>query len=67
MIFFQALIYILSLYFLFGIFYGIWFIRKGAQRLDQKMIGANWKIRLLLFPAAMGLWPLLMKLKNRQQ
>lgn len=67
MIFIQVFIYTLLFYILSGVLYGLWFILKGVERLDQKTVGAGWKLRLLLFPAAVGLWPLLINLINRNR
>lgn len=51
------------LYLSIGLLFGLWFVFRGADRLDHNMHGASWRTRLLLLPASMGLWvALLIKL-----
>ncbi len=46
-------------YVFIGLIFGLWFIIKGAQRLDEGMQEAKWGMRLILLPASIGLWPVL--------
>ncbi len=48
------------LYFGIGLLFGLWFVFRGADRLDHNMHGASWRARLLLLPASMGLWVVLL-------
>lgn len=46
-------------YLLVGIGFGAWFAARGAGRLDPIAAGGSWGFRLLVFPAAVALWPYL--------
>ena len=48
-------------YLLAGLFFGVWFVFRGVQKIDGGMEGGSWKLRLLLLPGSMALWPLLLK------
>ena len=48
-------------YLLIGFIYGLWFVFKGAQKLDDGMSGAKVGLCLLLLPGSIALWPLLIK------
>ena len=51
-----------------GLAFGIWFVFKGADQLDDQMHGVSWRTRLLLLPGASALWVVLLNkhLKNRK-
>ncbi len=46
-------------YFLIGALFGVWFVLKGAAKLDEGVKGAPWHFRLVLFPGSCLLWPVL--------
>ncbi|HMQ47425.1 MAG TPA: hypothetical protein PKA00_08645 [Saprospiraceae bacterium] len=43
-----------------GLLFGAWFVFRGVDRLDPNIHGASWRTRLLLLPAAAGLWIVLL-------
>lgn len=47
-------------YLVLGLLFGVWFVFRGADRLDPNMHGASWRTRLLLLPASAGLWIVLL-------
>ena len=51
---------ILSIYFGFGLLFGIYFIVKGASRIDPLIADSKFKVRLLLAPGAIATWPVLL-------
>lgn len=42
-----------------GALFATWFAATGAQRMDKGVEGTSWKLRLLLLPGAVLLWPVL--------
>jgi len=60
--------YIFYLYLLLGLLFGLWFVFRGASRVDPNMKEAGWILRLLLLPGTIGLWPILyLKTKNAKR
>ena len=60
--------YIFYLYPLLGLPFGLWFVFRGASQVDPNMKETGWKLRLLLLPGAIGLWPILyLKTKNAKR
>lgn len=59
MILAQIFVIIFYAYFSVGLVFGIWFVFRGADKLDTNMHGSSWQTRLLLLPASAGLWPVL--------
>lgn len=57
----QILLYGAYAYLGLGLIFGIWFVLKGAEQIDENMHGATWPTRLLLLPASIALWVLLFK------
>ena len=53
-------VYAFYLYLLLGLAFGFWFAFRGVHRVDAGMKDANWKLRLLLLPGSMALWPVLL-------
>ena len=51
---------ILGVYFLIGLIFGIAFITKGCVVVEPAVKGSGFRVRLLLLPGAIGLWPLLL-------
>lgn len=61
----SILLYLLSIYVLIGIVFAIYFVTKGAARLDADTKGSTIMFRLLIFPGSVALWlPLLLRLKK---
>jgi len=52
---------LLGIYFLIGLLFSLWFVIRGAAKLDENAVEANWKLKLLWLPAAIALWPILLK------
>lgn len=48
---------ILGIYFAIGLLFGIYFLFKGATKIDPLMIDTKKKIRFLLFPGVVVTWP----------
>ena len=48
------------IYLLKGFLFGLWFVFKGVDRIDEQMQGASWRTRLLLLPGTMALWIVLL-------
>lgn len=53
-------LYAFGLYLILGFIFSLWFVFKGAHRLDENLSGASTSIRLLLIPGTIGLWPILL-------
>lgn len=49
----------LGIYFVIGILFGIYFIFKGAPKIDPIMLNTKKKVRILLFPGIVATWPFL--------
>ncbi|MFK7732606.1 MAG: hypothetical protein AB8B48_13385 [Pseudomonadales bacterium] len=47
-------------YCLLGVLFGVFFLFKGHKAIDPSSDGASFGARLIWFPAAVALWPLLM-------
>lgn len=63
----QILLYILYGYLGLGLIFGLWFVFKGAERIDENMHGASRATRLLLLPASIALWVVLLKKSLKQK
>ena len=50
---------ILGIYFSFGFLFGLYFIIKGAPKIDSLMLNTKKKVRVLLFPGIVATWPFL--------
>lgn len=42
-----------------GLLFGIFFVTRGAQRIDPQAVGGSWGFRLAILPATAALWPVL--------
>ena len=49
----------LGIYFAIGFLFGIFFIIKGAPKIDPIMLNTKKKVRILLFPGIVTTWPFL--------
>ena len=49
----------LGVYFGIGFLFGLYFIIKGAPKIDPLMADTKKKVRFLLFPGVVATWPLL--------
>jgi len=50
---------VLGVYFLIGLLFGIYFLIKGAVKIDPLMAASKKKVRFLLFPGVVATWPFL--------
>lgn len=44
-----------------GLLFGLWFIFKGIYKIDSGANGTSIGFRLLIFPGAIILWPVLLR------
>jgi hypothetical protein len=51
---------LITLYLLMGLAFGLWFFFTGHGVIDNSSVASAWYTRLLLTPAAILLWPLLL-------
>lgn len=56
----NLIVTLLGLYFAVGAAFALVFITLGAGRIDPDAKGMPLQARLMVFPGAMGLWPLIM-------
>ena len=56
----QILLYGAYAYLGLGLIFGLWFVFKGAEQMYENMHGTSWPTRLLLLPASIALWVLLL-------
>jgi len=50
---------ILGIYFLIGLLFGVYFLFKGATKMDPLLANSKKKVRFLLFPGVIVIWPVL--------
>ncbi len=55
-----GLLLLFYLYLGIGLLFGLWFVFKGVDQVDEQMHGAFWRTRLLLLPGTVGLWVVLL-------
>ncbi len=53
-------VYTFYAYLMIGLLFAAWFILKGVDKIDENMHGTNWKLRILLLPGSVLLWPFLL-------
>jgi len=53
-------IFLLSAYVVLGVFFSLYFLFSGYQKLDNSADTAGLAVRLLWLPAALALWPVLL-------
>lgn len=58
----ETLVLAIGLYFAVGVFVGLIFMFGGAGRIDPaaKGKGLPFRVRLLIFPGIVGLWPIML-------
>ena len=52
---------LLGLYAALGLLFGLLFVGRGVERLDPAAHGASVGFRLIILPASIALWPLLLR------
>ncbi len=50
---------ILGIYFAIGLLFGLYFLLKGATKIDPLMLDTKKKVRVLLLPGVIATWPFL--------
>lgn len=50
----------IGIYFGIGFLFGLFFIFKGASKIDPLMTDTKKKVRFLLFPGVVATWPFLL-------
>ena len=68
MILIEMFLTVLAVYFGIGVLFGIYFIIKGAVKIDPQLEDSKWSVRLLLLPGTIAMWPFLTSklLKSKQ-
>jgi len=54
------LVHLFEIYLALGLLFALGFVVKGVQRVDPLAQSGTWGFRLLIFPGALALWPLLL-------
>ncbi|MBI1224435.1 MAG: hypothetical protein GC192_04280 [Bacteroidetes bacterium] len=54
-------VYGFYLYLTIGLMFSVWFVVKGVDKVDGGVSGSPWKLRLLLLPGSVLLWPVLLR------
>ncbi|MDX2247225.1 MAG: hypothetical protein SF052_10635 [Bacteroidia bacterium] len=52
---------LLGLYLLAGLVFGVYFVFKGVEKIDEGAQGTRWGFRLLILPGTIALWPILLR------
>jgi hypothetical protein len=52
---------LLALYAGLGLLFALAFVTRGIERIDPGAVGATWGFRLIVLPASIALWPLLLQ------
>lgn len=55
------LVHLLYVYAALGVLFALMFVFFGVQKVDRQAAGTGILFRLLIFPASVALWPLLLK------
>ena len=50
-----------AVYLFCGLVFSIPFVMKGANKIDEGTHGATWGFRVIILPASIVFWPLLLK------
>ena len=48
---------ILGVYFAIGLLFGLYFLLKGANKIDPLMLNTKKRVRVLLLPGVIATWP----------
>ena len=54
-------LFILGAYYFLGFLFGIYFIIKGAPKIDPLMHNTKKRVRVLLFPGIVATWPFMIR------
>jgi len=50
----------LGAYLVLGVIFALWFVLRGVQRVDRDAQDGSPGFRIVIFPASVALWPLLL-------
>jgi hypothetical protein len=56
----EIILLVAGLYTAIGAVFGVAFVAVGAARVDHAAAGSPWSFRLLIWPGAAALWPLML-------
>lgn len=57
----NTILTIVAIYLLCGLIFAIPFVFKGADKIDEGAHGSTWGFRIIIIPATIVFWPLLLK------
>lgn len=57
----RFLLFTFYAYVLVGVLFATFFVWSGAGKIDDSARGMSWKVRALLFPGSVALWPVLLR------
>ncbi len=57
----SVILSILAIYLIIGLVFAIVFVTRGAEKIDEGAKGISWMTKLLLIPASMAFWVVLLK------
>ena len=52
---------LLGIYLIIGFVFAIFFVWKGAAKMDHNVVDTSIWFRLLIFPGSIAFWPILLK------
>jgi hypothetical protein len=56
----EIILWMITLYLVFGLAFAIPFVLKGAGEIDEGARGATWGFKLIIIPATAVFWPFLL-------
>ena len=56
-----AVVTVLGVYVVAGVLFAAVFVARGIERIDAAAVGAGIGFRLIVFPGAAALWPVLLR------
>ena len=54
----NVFLFLLALYFAFGLLFGLYFLFKGAAKIDPVISASKKRVKFLLLPGIVATWPL---------
>lgn len=57
----EILVFLVEIYFVVGVLFGISFVTRGVQAIDHAAEGTGWGFRLVILPGVAAFWPLLLR------
>ena len=57
----NIILVIIAIYLACGFVFAIPFVIRGADKIDEGTHGATWSFRVIILPASIVFWPLLLK------